>query len=120
MAAAIGAIITAILVVNNLRDIEQDRAVDKRTIAVRIGTRASMWEYAALMASAYAIVTALVASRALPGASLVVWVSLPLALRSTRRVFTQVGRPLNAALAETGQVALAFSLLFAAGVLIAG
>lgn len=40
------------------------------------------------------------------------WFSMPFAIRATRVVLTQKGRPLNAALAGTGQTALAFSLLF--------
>lgn len=120
VATAIGSLTTGIIVVNNLRDIEQDRVAGKRTVAVRIGTRATKVEYAALMAFAYALLTALALLSALPLATLLVWVSLPLTLRATRRVFTRTGRALNFALAETGQAALAFSVLFALGVLLAG
>ena len=120
MASAIGSIITAIIVVNNLRDIEQDRVAGKRTVAVRIGVRATRAEYVALMAVAYVLLTLGVALGVLPPATLLAWLSLPLALRAAHRVLTQSGRPLNAALAETGQTALLYSVLFAAGVLIAG
>jgi 1,4-dihydroxy-2-naphthoate octaprenyltransferase len=119
MAAAIGAIVTAIIVVNNLRDIEQDRAVGKRTIAVRIGVRATRLEYCALMTLPYALLSIIVATHTLPLAALLGWLSLPLALRATSRVWTQSGRSLNVALAETGQTALLFSVLFALGVIIA-
>lgn len=119
MAAAIGGLVTAILVVNNLRDIEQDRGVGKRTIAVRIGVRATQVEYAMLMAIPYAMLTILALTGALPLAALLAWASAPLALRATRRVFRQTGRALNGALAETGQTALAYSLLFALGLLLA-
>jgi 1,4-dihydroxy-2-naphthoate octaprenyltransferase len=118
MAAAIGAIITAIIVVNNLRDIEQDRAANKRTIAVRIGVRATKFEYTMLVALPYTLLTVLVVVHALPLAALVTLLSLPLALRATRRVFAQTGRALNAALAETGQTALLFSVLFAVGMVL--
>jgi 1,4-dihydroxy-2-naphthoate octaprenyltransferase len=47
-----------------------------------------------------------------PWLSILTWLSLPLAVRTARIVFTQKGRPLNAALAGTGQVALLFSILF--------
>ena len=103
MAAAVGAVITAIIVVNNLRDIEQDRAVDKRTVAVRIGVRATRFEYLALMTLPYVVLTFIVIARSLPPAALLGWLSLPLALRATRRVFAQTGRRLNVALAETGR-----------------
>jgi len=119
MATAIGAVITAIIVVNNLRDIEQDRAVDKRTVAVRIGVRATTIEYAALMALPYVLLTIVVLSGTLPLATLLAWLSLPLALRATRRVFGQTGRSLNVALAETGQTALLYSVLFAVGIVLA-
>jgi 1,4-dihydroxy-2-naphthoate octaprenyltransferase len=119
MAAAIGAIITAIIVVNNLRDIDQDRSAGKRTVAVRIGVAGSKAEYVALMALPYALLSLLVATRALPPAALAAWLSLPLAFVSSRSVLTRTGRALNAALATTGQTALVFSVLFALGMVLA-
>ncbi|HZL05827.1 MAG TPA: 1,4-dihydroxy-2-naphthoate polyprenyltransferase, partial [Coriobacteriia bacterium] len=118
MAVPVGLLITAIIVVNNLRDVEQDRVAGKRTITVRIGTRATKIEYAACLVIAYAAVMGTVAARALPLGALAVLLSAPLAYRTARAVFTQVGRPLNQALAGTGQTALAFSVLFAAGMLL--
>lgn len=115
-----GLLITAIIVVNNLRDIEQDRVAGKRTVTVRIGTEATKWEYAACVAGAYLVVTALAIADMLPPYALAVWLSVPLAWVTARIVFTQVGTPLNRALALTGQTTLAFSVLFAAGMLIAG
>jgi 1,4-dihydroxy-2-naphthoate octaprenyltransferase len=119
MATAVGALVTAIIVVNNLRDIEQDRAAGKRTVAVRIGVRSTRVEYAALMAFPYVLCASLVAAGALPLAALLSWLSLPLCVRATRRVTIQTGRLLNVALAETGQTALAFSALFALGMALA-
>ena len=52
---AMGCLVTAILVVNNLRDIDTDRMAGKRTLAVRIGRGATRWEYTALIAVAYAM-----------------------------------------------------------------
>jgi 1,4-dihydroxy-2-naphthoate octaprenyltransferase len=51
--------------------------------------------------------------------SLLAWITLPLAWKLTRIVFTQKERALNAALAGTGRLALAFSLLFLLGMLLA-
>jgi len=113
-----GLIITAILVVNNLRDIEQDRVAGKRTIAVRVGTRATKAEYAACMVVAYGLVAVLVLARALPASAMATWLSLPLAVLTARTVYTKIGTPLNAALAATGQTALAFSVLFALGMVL--
>jgi 1,4-dihydroxy-2-naphthoate octaprenyltransferase len=53
-----------------------------------------------------------------PWLTLITWASLPLAIRIARIVFTQKGRPLNAALAGTGQVALLFSILFWIGLVL--
>lgn len=119
MAVPLGLLITAILVVNNLRDIEQDRAAGKRTITVRIGIRATRAEYAACVVAAYAVMPLGAAFGTIPGATMLTWLSLPLAGAVGRTVFTRSGRPLNAALAGTGQVTLLFSVLFAAGLVIA-
>lgn len=119
MAVPPGAIITGILVVNNLRDIEQDRAGGKHTVAVRVGVESTKAEYSTLLVVAYAMVTALVIDRSLPWQTLAVWLSLPLSAKTVHTVYTRSGRPLNQALAATGQIALLFSLLFAIGVLVA-
>lgn len=120
MSAPLGLLITAIIVVNNLRDIEQDRAVGKRTVSVRIGVQATKYEYVACVALAYIALTFGVVVGWLPLFALLAWCSLPLAIRPLRIVFTQAGRPLNTALAATGQLALVFSVLFALGVVLAG
>ncbi|MBN2247571.1 MAG: 1,4-dihydroxy-2-naphthoate polyprenyltransferase [Coriobacteriia bacterium] len=115
MALPPGLIITAILVVNNLRDIEQDRVAGKHTIAVRLGVPATKAEYTLCMAGAYLVVASAVVAGALPAPTLTVALSAPLAWRAWRIVATQAGRPLNGALALTGQTALVFSVLFALG-----
>lgn len=115
MAVPVGLLITAILVVNNLRDIEQDRVAGKHTIAARIGARATRVEYAACVAAAYLAVAAGVLSGLLPGWALLSWASIPLAAITARVVLTQEGRPLNRALALTGQTTLLFSVAFAIG-----
>jgi 1,4-dihydroxy-2-naphthoate octaprenyltransferase len=118
LSVPLGLLITAIIVVNNLRDIEQDRVAGKRTVSVRIGAAATKWEYAACVAGAYLVVTAGVLAAIFPLAALLVWLSLPFAVMTARAVFTQSGRPLNAALAGTGRVTLLFSVLFAIGVIL--
>jgi 1,4-dihydroxy-2-naphthoate polyprenyltransferase len=112
-----GLIITAILVVNNLRDLENDRKAGKRTLAVILGERATKTQYLICMLAAYLALPLAAWLGFVPWSSLLAWLSLPLALRATRTVFTQRGRPLNAALAGTGQTALLFSILFWVGLL---
>ena len=112
MAIPPGSIVTAILVVNNLRDLENDRKAGKHTLAVIFGEWASKTEYLVCMVMAYLVIPLTAWMGVVPWYSLITWLSLPLAIRTTRIVFTQKGRPLNAALAGTGQVALLFSILF--------
>jgi 1,4-dihydroxy-2-naphthoate octaprenyltransferase len=112
----IGFLVAAILVVNNLRDIESDRKVGKRTLAVRLGGQATKWEYVLLIAAAYFVPVML-----LPAYGpwlLISWGSLLLVPKLLRTIFTQVGRPLNAALAGTGRLTLVYGVLLAAGVVV--
>jgi len=113
-----GLIITAILVVNNLRDLENDRKVGKHTMAVRLGEKATKIQYVTCMAIAYLVVFPVAYAGLIPWTALIAWLSLPLAIQGTKVVLTQKGRPLNAALAKTGQTALVFSLLFWVGLLL--
>ncbi len=118
MSVPIGLMITDILVVNNLRDLENDRLARKYTLAVRLGEFATCAQYVAFMILAYALLPVLVWRGVLPGITLFALLSLPLAVKSAQVVLAQRGRPLNAALAGTGQAVLAYSLLFFMGVLL--
>lgn len=118
MTVPLGLLITAILVVNNLRDVEEDRRAGKRTLAVRLGERGTRAEYLLCLAAAYLSVPLGAGIGLLPWAALTAWLSAPLAFRASRVVLTRRGRPLNEALARTGQTALAFGLLFWVGLAI--
>jgi 1,4-dihydroxy-2-naphthoate polyprenyltransferase len=113
-----GLIITAILVVNNLRDLESDRKAGKRTLAVMLGEQATKTQYVTCMIAAYLVLPLATWVGVIPWTSMLAWLSLPLAVRATCVVFNQRGRPLNAALAGTGQTALLFSILFWIGLAI--
>jgi 1,4-dihydroxy-2-naphthoate octaprenyltransferase len=105
-------IITAILVVNNLRDLENDRKAGKHTLAVILGEQLTKIQYLLCMIAGYLVLIPSAWLGVVPWSTLLAWLSLPLAIRTTRAVFTVKGRPLNAALAGTGQIALLFSILF--------
>ena len=113
-----GLIITAILVVNNLRDIENDRKAGKHTMAVRLGEQGTKIQYLVCMVIAYLILIPVAVTGLIPWMTLLAWLSLPVAYQATQVVLTQKGRPLNMALAKTGQTALFFSLLFWVGLLL--
>ncbi len=112
-AVPIGLLVTAILVVNNLRDIDTDRAAGKRTLAVRLGRWATRVQYALFVFGAYLVPPALWLAGALRGWALLPWLTLPLAVALVRLVWTAEGRPLNRALSGTGRLHLLFGLLFA-------
>jgi len=116
-AVPIGLLVVNILVVNNLRDIENDRSVGKRTFAVRLGVRGTRLQYTSLLVITYLLVPVLILSGVLPWGALLTWLSLPLAWQMLRMAWTVQGRPLNAALAGSGRLAFAFSCLFFLGML---
>lgn len=114
----LGALITNILVVNNLRDIDTDRRAGKYTLAVRFGRTGARMEYGFLLAVAYVTPFLLW----LGGGS--VWILLPLvtvpaALRLGRTIQNADDGPtLNAALAGSARLALLYALALSIGFLV--
>ena len=108
---ALGALAAAVLVVNNLRDIDSDRRVGKNTLAVRRGRRFTAAEYAALVLLPFALALALawLEQRAALLAPLVL---LPWAAALAWRVGREpAGAWLNGALASTAKLGLGFAVL---------
>ena len=115
-ALPVAVLVTAILVVNNLRDIATDRVAGKRTLAVRLGQRGTRVEYALLVAVAYLIP---IVAWLVIGSPRWFWLpllTLPLGVKLVRVVWSQEGRPLNAALAGTGRLHLFYGVLWALGI----
>ncbi len=119
MSVPIGLLIVNILVVNNLRDIDVDKAAGKITLAVRMGIPATRIEYFILLGISYLMLPILIIMRVIPAWTLVVWLSLPLAWKVAQTVRTEIGRPLNQALAGTGKISLIYSVLFFVGMAMA-
>ena len=111
----IGLLTSAILGVNNLRDMGPDRAAGKITLAVRLGMRGARIEYLLLLGLAFAAPPALFAAGLASAWVMLAWLSVPLAERQARIIVTQSGAALNNALAGTALLTFVFSLLFAAG-----
>ena len=108
---------TAILTVNNLRDIEGDRIAGKKTLAVRFGRGFARFEYLASIALAsVGVPFALYWTTGEHRPILVSGAALLLALPLIYTVFTKTDGPaLNGVLAGTGKLLLVFSLLFCVG-----
>jgi 1,4-dihydroxy-2-naphthoate octaprenyltransferase len=82
----VAALVAGILVVNNLRDIEEDRVRGKRTLATFVGRGATRLEYLLLLLLAYGSTLAGILTRALPFSALIVLLTLPRAAAAWRVV----------------------------------
>lgn len=110
---AVGALCTNILVINNLRDVEQDAKVGKRTLGVLFGETALKFEYTLMLALAFAIPPHFHVQL-----DYAIWIylpflSLPLALFHLRKVWTETHKPnLNKVLEQTAQLMAIYGILF--------
>lgn len=114
-AIPVGALATAVLVVNNLRDQSTDVKAKKRTLVVRFGRTFGEVEYAAMLGLAYLVPALLVLFGQAPAWVLLTFVTLPRALRLYREVRTSEGRAMNPLLGKTAQLLLLYSVLLALG-----
>lgn len=115
----VGATCTAILVVNNLRDIDTDVIAGKKTLAVRFGARAARWEYTALWVAAAAVPLLMAGLLSLPYLLLPVLL-FPFVARLVRRIWsTSESEELNKLLGATAKFHLLNGLLIAISLVIA-
>ena len=112
----IGALATAILVVNNIRDRETDVVAGKRTLAVRFGRSAGLAEYTALVIAAYAVPVGLWFTGRLGIEVLLPVATAPFAVACVVAVARTDGPALNRTLIHTAQLLLVFGASFAAGI----
>ena len=113
-----GSLGAAVLTVNNIRDLDTDALVGKRTIPVRLGRPASRLYYGLLLVIPYAVLAVMVGLDALAPPVLLALITLPLALHLFVVVLRRVdGESLNAALGKTAALLLAFGLLLSVGLL---
>ena len=116
----LGFLATAILVVNNVRDLETDARAGKRTLAVRLGRGRTRNLYTALVIATFALVPLGLWLGDGPAEGLAALAAAPLALAPARAVRTRTDGPaLNGALAATGLLLGAFSVLLTAGLALA-
>ena len=115
----VAALVTAILVANNLRDIDADRHKGKRTLATFVGPQGTRLEYAMLTALAYASVAVGVGLRFLSPLALDVFLTVPQAAALWRRVRHDGDpRSLTRDLRDTAKLHQRVGLLLAASFLL--
>jgi 1,4-dihydroxy-2-naphthoate polyprenyltransferase len=118
LAVPVGLLAAAILVVNNVRDLETDRRAGKRTLAVRLGRERTRAMYAGMLLLTYASLVPIALAGDLEWVLLGL-LSAPLAVALVRTVRSHADGPtLNAALARTGLLQLVFCVLTSAGLLL--
>ncbi len=117
VAVPVGLLSSAILVVNNVRDIDTDRRAGKHTLAVKLGRERARVLFVAMLALSFLVPLALVT--ALSPWLLLTLLALPLVPPLVRTVTTRTDGPaLNGALAGTGRLLAVHSLLLSAGALL--
>jgi 1,4-dihydroxy-2-naphthoate octaprenyltransferase len=119
VAAAMGCLTVSILIVNNLRDMENDQKVGKKTLVVRLGKRWAYGEYILMLSIAYGVpLVTWIMGLSTPWVMLT-WFSIPSAFRWTMFIINNSGKALNKALAGTGQNELIYAILFTIGTVVA-
>jgi 1,4-dihydroxy-2-naphthoate octaprenyltransferase len=120
-AVPVGLLASAILVVNNVRDLDTDRRAGKRTLAVRLGRERTRMLYVAMLTVAFLCGPLPWVFGSMSAWLFLCWLALPLAVSVAEVVRTRVDGPsLNGALAKTGMLQLLFCLLLSAGILASG
>lgn len=114
-AIPVGAVGTAILVVNNLRDETTDTKANKRTLVVRFGSTAGKAEYVALLVAAYATPVVMWGLGLASPWVLLALLSAPVAVPPLKLVMGAKGAELNPALGGTAKLQLVFGVLFSVG-----
>jgi 1,4-dihydroxy-2-naphthoate octaprenyltransferase len=117
-AAMVGMPAAAVLVVNNYRDLEPDRAVGKRTLAVCLGRSFSRWEYSVLVLAPFGLLPLLASQLRMGAAQAIPLLALPIAIGQVRRFCRDTPGPaFNALLAETARLQVLFSILLGVALL---
>ena len=119
LSVPVGLLAAAILVVNNVRDIDTDRRAGKRTLAVKLGRRRVRLLFTIMLAVSFAAPAVIWVAGGLSAWLLLPLLSAPLAVILARSVRSSTDGPsLNAALAGTGRLLAVYSALLAIGTLL--
>ncbi len=118
LGSCMGMLSAAILVVNNIRDIDTDKVTGKKTLAVYFGILFSYIEFIILIIGPYLILLYLMINKNLDSSIYIVFLSLPIGLKLIIELITNTGIKLNTVLSSTAKLLFIFSLLCSIGLVI--
>lgn len=114
----VGALITNILVVNNYRDIEEDRAANKHTLAVLLGKNFTRFQYIFLLVISFLIPLFLFLEFSFSYWVFLPYLTLPIAFNLVKMLFTLKGLELNKTLEISAKLSAIFGILFSIGLVL--
>ena len=118
LGSSAGCLATAILVVNNLRDVDNDKEYGKNTLAVYFGKKFTQFEYLLLMIIVYIIPIYISIELGNKASIYIVYFTLPISIRLMIDVFYKKNSMLNETLEATAKLLLLYSLLFSFGIVV--
>lgn len=114
----VGALITNILVVNNFRDIEEDRESNKKTLAVILGKEFTRWQFIVLISLSYLASAILFFEFNFNAWIFLPFITIPIAVSLIRMLYTLKGEELNRTLELSAKFSALYGLLFSVGLII--
>ncbi|WP_244405209.1 1,4-dihydroxy-2-naphthoate polyprenyltransferase [Ignavibacterium album] len=114
----VGALITNILIVNNYRDIEEDKVAGKNTLAVIFGKEFSRYEYIFFLLLSFFVPFILYFKFNFTGTIFLPYLSFPLAILLAKMIFNYHGQQLNKTLEVSAKYSALYGLLFSAGMIL--
>jgi len=114
----VGSLITNILVVNNFRDIKEDRAAGKNTLAVKLGKTFTQYQFIFLIVVSFIVPLLLFLLYGFKFWIFLPYLTLPVVYKTIIMLFTLNGTQLNETLELTAKLSALYGILFSAGLLL--
>lgn len=114
----VGALVTNILVVNNYRDIEEDKTAGKKTLAVKLGRNFTLYQFTFLIVLSFLVPLLLFAFFNASIWIFLPYLTLPIAYKVISMIYTLDGIQLNQTLELTAKLSAIYGLLFSAGIIL--
>jgi 1,4-dihydroxy-2-naphthoate octaprenyltransferase len=114
----VGALITNILVINNYRDIDEDRLAGKNTLAVKFGRNFTRFQYVSFMILSYLVPFIAFFTYKQSYLLFLPLITIPLSIKLIRMIYIFEGKELNKTLELTAKLSAIYGILFAIGILV--